>query len=451
MGVSPGFQCKTRCVWVTEAIARGLVLQTVSCVPQTGCPSPPSPFRTRLSEINPVMSEVTCRPVENRRDQKAFLELERRLYRDDPNWVPPLWGERKKLVGFKHHPFWLDAEGQTFLVRRGDKVVGRVLACVNHAHNRAHKDRVGFFGFFECENDPDAAIVLLDTACDWLRERDMTIARGPIHPSLNYEVGLLVDGFDTPPTFLITYNHPYYESLIHAAGFVKEQDVFSYEASIDILNHLDPKLMFIIEEAQKRFKTSTRPIRSSHFDEDVRIFLEIYNQSLKQTWGYVPMSEAEIVEQSNGLKQLLVPQLTSIAEIDGKPVGAGFGLLDYNPIIRRIGGKLLPFGWLHLLMGRKKLTRLRMVSANVLPEYQKWGLGLVTLYPIVPAAVDFGIQVGEFSWVLESNQLSRGTIQRGGAKATKTHRIYDRPLTSGASNGPSADEALSSTGQGSTS
>ncbi len=218
------------------------------------------PAPIRLNEIKPVMSEVICRPVENRRDQKAFLELERRLYHDDPNWVPPLWSERKKLVGFKPHPFWLDAEGQTFLVRRDDKVIGRLLACVNHAHNRAHKDQVGFFGFFECENDPEAARVLLDTACDWLRQRDMTIARGPIHPSLNYEVGLLVDGFDTPPTFLITYNHPYYESLIKGAGFKKIQDVFSYEASIDILNDLDPKLMFIIEEAQKRFKTSTRRI-----------------------------------------------------------------------------------------------------------------------------------------------------------------------------------------------
>ncbi len=143
-------------------------------------------------------------------------------------------------------------------------------------------------------------------------------------------------------------------------------------------------------------------------------------------------------EQSAGLKQLLIPELTSIAEIDGKPVGAGFGLLDYNPIIRRIGGKLLPLGWLHLLMGRKKLTRLRMVSANVLPEYQKWGLGLVTLYPIVPAAIDFGIQMGEFSWVLESNQLSRGTIQRGGATCSKTHRIYDRPLTSAGTDGGQA-------------
>ncbi|SMP76420.1 hypothetical protein SAMN06265222_12140 [Neorhodopirellula lusitana] len=377
------------------------------------------------------MSEVICRPVESRRDQKEFLQLEKRLYRDDPNWVPPIWDERKKLVGFKAHPFYLDADGQTFLVYRDGVVVGRILAVVNHAHNRTHEEKTGFFGFFECENDPEAAHLLLQTASDWLEERDMTVIRGPVHPSLNYEVGLLVDGFDTPPTFLITYNHDYYESLIQSFGFEKSQDLFSYDASIDMLNDLDPKLLFVIQEATRRFKATTRPIRRSHFNEDVRIFLNIYNESLKQTWGYVPMSEGEVDEQSKGLKQLLIPELTSIAEIDGKPVGAGFGLLDYNPIIKRIGGKIFPFGWIHILLGRKKIKRLRMVSANVLPEYQKWGLGLVTLYPILPVALERGIEVGEFSWVLESNQLSRGTIQRGGATCTKTHRIFDRPLGSG--------------------
>jgi GNAT superfamily N-acetyltransferase len=380
------------------------------------------------------MSEVTCRKVETRRDQKEFLELERRLYRDDPNWVPPLWDERKKLVGFKPHPFYQDADGQTFLVRRDDRVVGRILAIVNHAHNRTHEDTVGFFGFFECEDDPDAARCLLKTACDWLAERGMTVARGPVHPSLNYEVGLLVEGFDTPPTFLIPYNKPYYESLItqcvfeNQCGFEKSQDLYSYEVSIDMLNNLDPKLIFIVEESQRRFKATTRPIRRSHFKEDVRIFLNIYNESLQQTWGYIPMSEAEVDEQSKGLKQLLIPELTSIAEIDGKPVGAGFGLLDYNPIIKKIGGNIFPFGWFHILFGRKKIKRLRLVSANVLPEYQRWGLGLVTLYPILPVALDYGIEIGEFSWVLESNQLSRGTIQRGGAECSKTHRIFDRKL-----------------------
>lgn len=375
------------------------------------------------------MSEaVQCEEVRSRRERRQFLDLERTIYRDDPNWVPPIWQVRRELVGFKPHPFYDDAECQAFLVRRGDRPVGRVLAIVNHAHNRRYDDKRGFFGFFECEDDLDAAVALFSAAGQWLRDRGMTDVRGPVHPSLNYECGLLVDGFDSPPTFLIPYHRDYYGQLVEGAGFVKCQDLFSYEAHVDILEDLDPKLKFVINEATRRFDVTCRPIDRKRFLADVRSFLEIYNLSLQQTWGYVPMSESEIDHQAAGLKYLIVPELTSIAEIDGKAVGAGFGLLDYNQIIRQIDGRLFPFGWLRLLMGKRKIDRLRLISTNVLPEYQKWGLGLVTLARILPDAIDFGIEIGEFSWVLESNSLSRGTIERGGAKRTKVHRIYDRSL-----------------------
>ena len=204
--------------------------------------------------------------------------------------------------------------------------------------------------------------------------------------------------------------------------------MYCYDANLDDLATLDPKLKFVIEEATKRFKVECRPIDRSRFDEDVQSFLKIYNQSLQSTWGYVPMSDEELVHQAKQLKLLIVPELTSIAEIDGKPVGAGFGLLDFNQLLINMNGHLLPFGWLKLLMGKKKINRLRLVSTNVLPEYQKWGLGLVTLARILPDALEFGIQTGEFSWVLESNSLSRGTIERGGARKMKTQRIYDRKL-----------------------
>ncbi|MEM1069133.1 MAG: N-acetyltransferase [Planctomycetota bacterium] len=373
-------------------------------------------------------STLRCEPVDGRRDQKQFLELEWQLYRGDPNWVPPLKMVRKEMVGFKHHPFYDDASPQAFLVRRGDKVVGRVLAIVNHAHNRRYDENRGFFGFYECEDDVDASNELFATASAWLNEKGMTDIRGPVHPSLNYECGLLVDGFDSPPTFMIPYNHEYYGRLIEAFGFTQVQDLYSYEAHISILDDLDPKLQFVIDEAIKRFKVDCRSIRRDQFNKDVRSFLEIYNLSLQQTWGYVPMSESEIDHQSKGLRHLIVPEMTSIAEIDGQAVGAGFGLLDYNQLIKRINGRLFPFGWLTLLTKKKEVDRLRVISTNVLPEYQKWGLGLVTLARILPDAVNFGIQIGEFSWVLESNTLSRGTIERGGARRTKVHRIYDRPI-----------------------
>lgn len=371
---------------------------------------------------------VRCQPVQSRADQRAFLNLERELYANDPNWVTPLWGERKQLCGFGNHPFYNDADAQAFLAVQNGRPVGRILAIVNHAHNRYHNEKRGFFGFFECVEDVAVSRVLFDAASQWLKDQGMTDVRGPVHPSLNYECGLLVDGFETPPTFLISYNHPYYEDLIKANGFEKSQDLFCYDASIEDLDDLDPKLEFVINEATKRFNVKCRPISRTRFEEDVRVFLKIYNQSLQRTWGYVPMSDEELVHQAKQLKYLIVPKLTSIAEIDGEPVGAGFGLLDYNQVLKDMNGNLFPFGWLKLLLGKKKITRLRLVSTNVLPEYQKWGLGLVTLARILPDAIEFGIQTGEFSWVLESNSLSRGTIERGGARKMKTQRIYDREL-----------------------
>ncbi|QEG38866.1 polysaccharide deacetylase family protein [Roseimaritima ulvae] len=371
---------------------------------------------------------LRCWPVATRADRGAFLKVLKELYKGDPNWVPPLWSHQKELVGFKKHPFYDDADCQAFLVARDGKVVGRVLALVNHGHNRRYDEKRGFFGFFECADDQEAATLLFDTASQWLVEQGMTAVRGPANPSLNYECGTLVEGFDTPPTFMITYNSPYHDKLITGAGFEKTEDLYSYDAHVSILDKLDPKLKFILDEVKRRFEVVCRPLDKKRIDADVRIFLEIYNRSLEGTWGYVPMSDAEIDHQAKGLKHLLVPEVTSIAEIKGEPVGAGFGLLDFNPIIKKINGRLLPFGWIRLFTDRKKLTRVRLVSTNVLPEYQKWGLGLVTLERIIPDALKFGITDAEFSWVLESNSLSRNTIERGGAEKNKVHRIYDRQL-----------------------
>ncbi|MEM9827673.1 MAG: N-acetyltransferase [Planctomycetota bacterium] len=331
-------------------------------------------------------------------------------------------------AGFGKHPFYNDAQSQAFLAVSDGEVVGRIVAIVNHAHNRRYQEHRGFLGFFECVENQAFAEALFEAAQSWLANKGMTDIRGPVHPSLNYECGLLVDGFDTPPTFMIPHNHSYYDKLWKACGFEKSQDLYSYEAHVDQLNDLDPKLKFVIDEATKRFKVTCRPISKSNFKADVRTFLHIYNQSLQQTWGYVPMSEAEVDDQATGLRFLIVPELTSIAEIDGQAVGAGFGLLDYNVPIKKIGGKLFPLGWLHLLRSKKSIKRLRLISTNVLPEYQKWGLGLVTLARILPDLIEHGVEVGEFSWVLESNSLSRGTIERGGAQRFKVHRIYDRPI-----------------------
>jgi hypothetical protein len=201
--------------------------------------------------------------------------------------------------------------------------------------------------------------------------------------------------------------------------------MFAFWGHVEMLDKLDKKLAFVVEEATRRFNVTVRPMNPRRFMEDVRVFLHIYNQSLGGTWGFTPLSQAEIEHLAKSLKHLLVPEMTSIAEVDGRPVGAAFGLLDYNPRIKQINGRLFPFGFIRLLWNRRAIRRVRIVSGNVLPEYQRWGLGLVILDRLVPDVFKLGIQEAEFSWVLESNRLSFGTLKRGGAKLTKTYRFYD--------------------------
>jgi hypothetical protein len=191
------------------------------------------------------------------------------------------------------------------------------------------------------------------------------------------------------------------------------------------LKTLDEKLAFITEECRRRFDIKLRRMDRKHFDREVRLFLKIYNEALVGTWGFVPLSEAEVEHMAASMKHLIAPEMTTIAEIDGRAVGAQFGLLDYNPRIKQIDGRLFPFGFIRLLWNKKAIKRVRLVSTNVIPEYQKWGLGLVIASRIVPDAKAWGIEEAEFSWVLESNKLSYGTLKRGGAEITKRYRIFD--------------------------
>ena len=372
-----------------------------------------------------MSSSVSVVAVATKADQKAFIEFAWDHYAGDPYWVPPLRSEIKGLLNYRHHPFYEKSEVQTFLAYRENKIVGRIAAIVDRFHNEHHKEERGMFGFFESIDDDDVAGALFDAVKAWFEQRGITQLRGPANPSQNYEWGMLVEGFDDMPTFMMTYNKPYYDKLVKQNGFEKSQDMFAYTGRIEDIDNIDPKLYQVVEQATERFNIKVRPISKKTFAQDVKSFLNIYNRAVEGQWGFTPLSEGEMKETSGGLKHLIVPEMTTIAEVDGKAVGAVFGLLDYNPLIKKIDGRLFPFGFLRLLWGRRNLKCVRLLSTNVLPEYQRWGLGVVLLSRLVPACRSMGIETGEFSWVLESNKLSRGTLERGGAKKTKTYRIYD--------------------------
>ncbi len=366
--------------------------------------------------------------VENRSQRREFMDLIWRLYQGDPNWIPPLRMSQEELVGFRKHPFYDNAKCQPFILQKDGKVVGRIVGIINHGHNDRYKEKRGFFGFFDCIDDQEAARHLFQAACAYLKREGMEFVRGPCNPSLNYEIGTLVDGFNSPPTFMMTYNWPYYDRLITSFGFEKVQDAYAFVGDMELLQRLDPKLGFVVNEVKRRFNITIRPASRKNFASEVRLFLDIYNRALQGTWGFVPLTDTECKALGASLKLLIDPAVTSIIEVDGVPVGVGLGLPDFNPLIKKIDGRLFPFGFIRLLLGRRNIKTIRVMSTNVVPEYQRWGLGLVALERMLPDCLKKGITEAEFSWVLESNDLSRGSLERAGTKKTKTYRIYDRTL-----------------------
>ena len=245
---------------------------------------------------------------------------------------------------------------------------------------------------------------LFEAGQDWLRQRGMTAVRGPVNPSLNYTCGLLIDGFDRPPCFLMTYNPPYYAALLESCGFAKSQDLYAYEMDTSLLAVLIERYKPAVLAALESVQTGDPAVRTRRsYQQEIETYLDIYNRSLEGTWGFTPLQPREARHIAGELRHVIVPQFAVFAEIDGQPIGAVFALLDYNQILRKLNGRLFPFGFVRLLTGRRQITTARAMAMTMVPGYQSAGLGIVLLDNLVGAAAKWGIERYEFSWVLESN------------------------------------------------
>lgn len=378
------------------------------------------------------MGNVVVKPVTTSAERRLFSNLPWTLYRSDPHWIPPLRMNQDELLNYRRHPFYVRSSIQTFLAYRAGQPVGRIAAIVNRPHNDRYQDRLGFFGFFESIHDRAVSDALFDAASAWLRDHSLTHVRGPANPSMNYECGLLVDGFDSPPTFMMTYNPSYYVELIEGYGFVKGRDLFAYAATPEDINPDDDRLVNMAQQAVSFSGATIRPLDKRHFARDVEVFIQLYNASLDVNWGFVPLEPAEMRALAGSLKHLLIPDLTLFAEVDGKAVGTVCGLPDYNPRIKRIDGSFKPWrggGVFTLLSSKRDFKRIRVLSINVMPEYQKWGLGLALMISLIPTALGLGIRQAEFSWIDEDNKLARKGLEKAGAKIEKTFRMYEKALT----------------------
>jgi GNAT superfamily N-acetyltransferase len=296
---------------------------------------------------------------------------------------------------------------------------------VNHRHVEFHDEPVGFFGFFECADDPAAANALITAAEEWVRARGMRGLRGPMSFSTNEECGLLVDGFDSAPMIMTTHNPPYYERLLEGAGLRKAKDMFAY-----LLAEMgEPeRLMRGVTRLAGRSDATVRPIRMKELPAEMERIRDVYNSAWERNWGFVPMTEAEFDEMAKQMKQIVDPELCLIAEIDGEPVGFGLVLPDFNQAIRHTDGRLLPFGLFKLLWYARRIDQVRVVTLGVKPEYRRHGLDAMMMLRGYRRAVELGYKRSEASWILEDNLPMRRIMERLGWTAYKTYRIYEKSL-----------------------
>ncbi|HEX7120708.1 MAG TPA: hypothetical protein VF212_18085 [Longimicrobiales bacterium] len=372
-------------------------------------------------------AEVVIRPVAGRAELNRFIRLPWRIYAGDPMWVPPLLHDVKTVLDRRRHPFHRHADVEYFLAWRGDDVVGRIAATVNHRYNEFHGERLGFFGFFECVDDADVAGALLGTAEAWLRERGMERVQGPMSFSTNEETGLgvLVDGFGTPPAVMMAHTPPYYPALIEAAGYAKAKDLLAYW-----LDDPEPPARLVrgVERVRQAERIRIRTLDMKDFQGEVARIKEIYNSAWERNWGFVPMTAEEFDHLARQLKPVVNPKLCAIAEVDDEPIGFALALPDFNRALKHVNGRLFPFGLFKLLWYQRKIDSARVLTLGLKPGYRRKGIDAMLYLTIFREGVQAGYVKAECSWILEDNWEMRRGLERMGARVYKTYRIYEKAL-----------------------
>ncbi len=374
-----------------------------------------------------MIEKVKITTVGSRQELRDFVFFPEKLYRGDPNWVPPLWGDELKSYHGEHNPILANSDFTLLLARRGDTVVGRNLVYVDRAFNAYYESAIGFFGAFECVDDPEVAAALLAETEDWLRQRGMTAVRGPIHPVAE-SWGFLLQGYDSPPVFMSPYNPPYYHGLVSGRGYAKVKDLLAYEADAGSGYRIPERFSRFCRALRARYpRLTVRRIDPKQLQRDAEYIWEISNIALKNNWGYVPLGREVLQDMIAKLKPVLDPDAVWLAFDGSRAVGYSLGFPDINTILARIRGRLLPFGFLRLLTGIKKIRRFRLFGLAVLPEYQNRGLDVLLYVSLHDALAPRRIRL-EANYILEDNFKIRNPLEKMALTLTKTYRIYEKSL-----------------------
>jgi len=378
------------------------------------------------------MASVSIRPVRTRRELKRFVKVPFRLHRDQPQWVAPLIFERMEFLDRKKNPWFEHGEAEYFIAERDGEAVGRISAHLDRRWDEYQGGSDAMFGFFESANDPEVAAALLGAATEWARAKGRGRILGPMDFTTNDEIGILIEGYERRPMILEPWHPPHYRELIEAEGFAKAMDVQMWELQFGDLKEgerFDPSIHEAAEKGLREEGIAIRNMRKREMADEVRRFMDVYNEAWGDNWGFVPITDAEVEFQAKNLKQVIAENWAFMAEKDGEVVGAALTLPDINQVMAKLNGRLLPFGWLKFLLGKRKIDQLRVFALGVKHEYRHSGVAAgLYLKHLEEAAVPGGIAGGEMGWILETNEPMNRAMEGMGGAVVKKYRIYEKSL-----------------------
>ncbi len=376
---------------------------------------------------------LNIRPVEGKKDKRAFVDFAWEVYKDDPAWVPPLKDEVHGLITPGKNPWFEHARAKLWLAERVGKVVGRISAQVDDLVQEHMGAGTGQWGFFDAL-DAEAGATLIATAEEWLRGQGMTRALGPVSLSIWDEPGLEIEGFAEPPTAMMGHHRPEYQGWIEAAGYEKAKDLLTYELNIEHWD--DPKIDRLIAMGERNPKIRIRMVDKSKFNEEARIILGLLNDAWSSNWGYVPLTEAEIKYAGKKLKPIIFDELVRVAEFEGKPVAFMLTIPDINELTCDLNGELFPFNFIKLLwrLRKPRTRRLRVPLMGVAKELHHTRLASQLAFMMIEftrrdAVSKFGAKIGEFGWILEDNKGMLSIAQLPGAQINHRYRIFEKVLS----------------------
>ncbi len=367
-------------------------------------------------------------PVVSPKDLARFIRFPHQIYHDDPNWVAPLHSDEKTRLTPGKNPYFEHAEAAYFLARDRGRDVGRIAASVDRNYDAVHGERQATFGFLEAES-AEGVEALIRAAERWGKERGASVLRGPMNFTINDDCGLLIRGFEAPPTILMPYNPPSYPGWVEKAGLKKAKDLFAFKVPIpDSPDEELAQVSRIARKAGERYRVRVRPLDMKLFGEELQRVKEIYNSAWDKNWGFVPMTEHEIDHMAAQLKPAIVPELALFAEIDGEAVGFALALPDVNVALKPLRGRLFPFGIVRLLLTLPRIRTLRLMALGVKSGFRRRGIDAALVHQAAVASKARGDVWCEVGWTLEDNDLINRLIGAVRGEHYKTYRIYERSL-----------------------